>query len=56
MRNTCVIMLLLSEQSISIDKQGMRALNPIMGIAMKKMRGKASGEMILPDYYIKNYN
>ena len=37
---------ILSENESIIDKQGMRALNPIMGIAMKKMRGKASGEMI----------
>ncbi len=37
---------ILSDNASIIDRQGMRALNPLMGIAMKKMRGKASGEMI----------
>ncbi|MDI1496049.1 MAG: glutamyl-tRNA(Gln) amidotransferase subunit E [Cenarchaeum symbiont of Oopsacas minuta] len=37
---------LLLENTAIIDKQGMRALNPLMGIAMKKMRGKTSGQMI----------
>ena len=37
---------IILENASIIDKQGMRSLNPIMGIAMKKMRGKASGEMI----------
>ena len=37
---------IISNNEKIIEKQGLRAVSPLMGIAMKDLRGKASGEKI----------